>query len=119
MSACGSCNDLDQWPPRLIVTLVDETEHCGTVEDWAKLPADRISRIDVARQQLGGHSFYWLYEDQLTRDERVWVAGGFSIFEYDAAEYIIRENGEVFVRRVKSIPDLQHEQVKLGWWWKQ
>ncbi len=116
--ACKPCTDADCWPPRLIVTTVDGQEHCGAVEDWAEFPADQISRIDVGRRQLAGHSFYWLYAESITETETAWVAGGFSIHNREASEYLFRESGEVLGRRVKSIPDLYHDQVKLGWWWK-
>ena len=112
------CCEPDSWPPRLTVTLINGTQHGGTVEDWASLPADQISRIDVGRRQLAGHSFYWLYKEEITEGETAWVAGGFSIHDREAREYILRESGEVLSRKVKSIPDLWHSQVKLGWWWK-
>ena len=84
--------------------------------DWAKLPADHISQITVGTKAIAGHQFYYCYPDEPTPGEEAWVLGGVSVYEHWATEHLIRKD-EILSRRTKFVPDLQHEQVKLGWWW--
>lgn len=118
--ACEGCGgNADDWPPRLLITYVDGTvDEGGNVHDWADARADGVSRIDIGRGQHAGSSFYWLYKEDIGEGEIAWVSGGFSIHDIEAHEFIHRENGERLARKVRSIPDLKHDQVKLGWWWK-
>ncbi len=114
--SCHDCNGV--WPPRLIITYVDGEVLEGDVEDWDSYRAEGISHIDVGKRQHAGHSFYWLYTEDIKKDETAWVSGAFSIHSREAGECIHRQNGEVLLRKRRDLPDLFHNQIKLGWWWK-
>ena len=115
---CHNCPTSNVWPPRLRIVYVDGAELEGTVEDWSKWRAEGVSYIDVGTRQHAGHSFYWLYTENITQDETAWVSGAFSLHSREAHECIHRENGETLLRTRRDLPDLFHNQVKLGWWWK-
>lgn len=87
------------------------------IEEWPSLRSEGVDRVIVREGELltirQGASLYWIYfEDQQ------WIFGSGSI-RYDpnpVEEVVFKADGCNRVRWRSFLPDLQHAQVKLGWW---
>jgi hypothetical protein len=82
-------------------------------EAWASLRGDGIDYVDLIDEagnasRIQGQSVYWLY-----REGEAWVAGGGIVGHSEIIEALVP--GHTF-RRPRHMPDLDHDQVKLGWW---
>lgn len=118
MNSCPGCDIDSMWPPRLIITYVDGEILEGNADDWSNWRGHGVARIDIARRQHAGQSFYWLYQEEIKKGEMAWVCGSFAIHSKEARESIHRQGGEELLRNRRDVPDLYLNQVKLGWWWK-
>ena len=105
------------WHRKLEIKYVDGELIRATTADWCNLRPDGIDYVDFFCIQRAGHSIYYLCEDNIKYDgEIAWVVGGMSLYEHNCEESIIRSTGEVMMRVVTSLPDLRHDQIKIGWW---
>jgi hypothetical protein len=82
-------------------------------EAWVSLRADGIDYVDLTddggnASRIQGQSVYWLY-----REGDAWVAGGGIVGHAEMVEATVP--GHEY-RRPRYMPDLDHAQVKLGWW---
>jgi hypothetical protein len=103
---------------RVTVHYVDGSRVTCPAEDWVHVRADGVDTVVVANPSgcttFHGRSAYWLYPEG-----EAWVAGAAS-FGYDrhhVPEVLVHPDGVMETRRFEYVPDLKHEQVKLGWWW--
>jgi len=96
----------------LRVEYVDGAMADGTTDAWNGLRSDGVYAVTVDGHRIEGHSVYWLYWDTTAN---AWVAGGMS-GSPPPPERILYGNGFICHREIVSMPDLHHEQVKLGWW---
>jgi hypothetical protein len=105
------------WHKKFYITYVDgEVIHLTSAE-WPDVRADGVDRIDFGCVQRTGDSIYYLYPEKITDSgEMAWVCGSFAVYQNTCEESIMRINGECLMRTRKSVPDLLHSQVKLGWW---
>jgi hypothetical protein len=71
--------------------------------DWVDLIAD-----DGTASRVQGCSVYWLYEE-----DGGWVVGGGTVGHAEISEVVVPGHQP---RRPRYMPDLGHDQVKLGWW---
>ncbi len=59
------------------------------------------------------HSLYWLYKE---KDYYVAGCGSVRYSSNHLNEVLIFEDGRQENRKIEFMPDLMHNQVKLGWW---
>jgi len=95
----------------------DHTTVSGDAEDWATMRSDGVQEITLIhgryRNVFHGASLYWLYREELN-----WVAGQTGV-KYDPnmiTEIITFPSGKQEERQCVYLPDLQHNEIKLGWW---
>ena len=84
-----------------------------TVGGWPLLRSEGIDHVDLIDEagnasRIQGQSVYWLY-----REGDTWVAGGGVIGHPEISEVVVPGHRW---RRPQHMPDLEHAQVKLGWW---
>lgn len=102
---------------QVFVTYEDDSVQSGLAAEWTSLRSDGVQKVIVECNGLSvmfhASSLYWLYPEGLN-----FVAGSGSV-RYDPnplAEIVIAPDGSQTERRIESMPDLNHNQVKLGWW---
>jgi hypothetical protein len=83
------------------------------LEAWTSLRGDGIDYVDLIddagnASRIQGQSVYWLYQEG-----DAWVAGGGIVGHPEIIETVVPGHG---FRRPQHMPDLAHDQVKLGWW---
>lgn len=98
----------------VVVSYVDGQETRASLEDWPTMRADGIDSVTIVDGDLSvryaSASLYWCYPEG---DE--WVSGCASVgYDPNPIREVIGTSRE---REVKYLPDLRHDQVKLGWWW--
>ena len=106
------------WSLDVAIKYVDGRVLEFDASEWAHRCSHGVDHIQYPHFSQSGDSIYYLRPDRITFDgEMAWVAGSFSLFGDCCIEGVMRENGEVFCReRRADLPDLRHEQIKLGWW---
>lgn len=99
------------------VTYEDGGELSVPADEWPRLRSDGVQDVVVSAcgksVRFASQSLYWLYPE----GEDI-VAGAGSV-RYDPnplVEIIVSPDGAQSERRVEFMPDMKHEQVKLGWW---
>jgi hypothetical protein len=112
------------WQKKIKITYVDgEVIECTSFK-WPTVRSEGVDRIDLGCTQLAGDSIYFLYRDTILTGsdslevEDVWVAGAFSIFSDKAHECILRKDGGCIGRTIRAMPDLNRDDIKIGWWRK-
>lgn len=101
---------------RLRIVYTDESVAEGTVDDWPTLRADGIDTVRIGDRVFHGHAIYWLKFEPET-DGGSWVFGMASTYvSPPPPEVLFRLNGSVVERNIVTVPDLRHDEVKLGWW---
>lgn len=103
---------------QLQVRYVDGKSFTCAPCDWVALPGQGVDMLIASNEagacHFGGHSVYWTYRDN-TVD--AWAVGQASFgYSYTPPEVLFYDNGSMLTREIKYVPDLQHNQVKLGWW---
>jgi hypothetical protein len=98
---------------RVEVRYVNGSLIAAQPEAWASLRCDGVDYVDVTdaagnTSRIQGQSVYWMY-----REGDAWVAGGGVVGHPEIIEVTVP--GHEF-RRPHHMPDLDHAQVKLGWW---
>jgi len=84
---------------------------------WTTVKAEGVDWVEVdngGKVKIASASVYWLYPEK-----NAFVAGWGSL-RYDPnplTEIVCYSDGTQEERRPSYLPDLQHSQVKLGWWW--
>lgn len=96
------------------IAYVDGTVQQGTAEGWPYLRSDGVDSVTLIDGDLSvrfaSASLYWLYAE-----DGEWVSGCASVgYDPNPIREIIGTDRE---RLRPYLPDLAHEQVKLGWWW--
>ena len=87
------------------------------LNQWCNLPAQGVLEITIGSDGnkviFADHSLYWLY-----RENNYYVAGCGSIrySKQPLNEVCLFEDGTQQDRLIEFMPDLMHNQVKLGWW---
>jgi len=106
------------WHKKLTITYVDGEVLELTTREWPEVRAEGIDYINFKGSiQRSGDSIYYLYPEQINEEgEMAWVVGSFSIYFTECEEHIMRANNETLFRKRKNMPDIQHKDVKLGWW---
>jgi len=108
------------WHQKLIVEYIDGEVIESSTKEWEKIRPEGINSINLkGRTHLSGDSIYFIYPDTILDNEIVWMVGSFAVYMNTCTEFMIRQNGEVIGRERRSMPDLKHDQVKLGWWRKE
>jgi hypothetical protein len=99
------------------IEYVDGTLRSGPPTYWEHLPAQGVYEITITHSRYGalklkGHSVYWCYPEGES-----WVFGGGSVL-YDGGNKCEALFGPLKMesREVRYMPDLKHNQVKLGHW---
>lgn len=96
----------------LQITYTDDSVFEGDALDWDHARSDGVDAVLLGGRKFSGHSLYWLY-----REATAWVVGGASTYESPPPpETLFYETGDVVQRKIMTMPDLKHAQVKLGWW---
>ena len=88
------------------------------VDQWPIVRADGVQWIRIScnglSHEVEGRSIYWIYE----QGGFIVIGGG--CIRYDSrliTEVLINpETGRQHERLREYMPDLEHKQVKLGWW---
>ncbi len=95
----------------------DESALNISATEWPVVRSDGVQEVRVSANGYSvvfqAASFYWLYPEG-----EHFVAGCGSV-RYDPnplTEVLVFADGRQEERRVEFMPDLRHEQVKLGWW---
>lgn len=104
---------------RLRVRYTDGTVHEGTCEDWPSLRGDGVDAVwigddDLVHPQgtpLIGYPLYWLYAQG-----DVWIVGRSAVGTNEAPREYLYDTTGVTVRTLKTMPDLRHADLKIGWW---
>jgi hypothetical protein len=104
------------WHKKFTIHFVDGESIESTTRDWGAIRADGVDHIDFGCVTKSGDSVYYLYPENITETEIAWVVGSFAVYTDAAQESIMRQNGEVFGRMRRTMPDIKHQQLKLGWW---
>jgi hypothetical protein len=99
--------------PSVVVCYVNGQVIETTVGGWSLLRGDGIDHVDLIddagnASRIQGQSVYWLYQEG-----DAWVAGGGIVGHPEIIETAVPGHG---FRRPQHMPDLAHDQVKLGWW---
>ena len=113
---CSTDIHTAMWHKKLTITYVDGEVIACTTREWPEIRADGIDFINFDSVQLAGESIYYLYPEQIKEGEFAWVCGGFCLYDSIIEEYILRIEGERLNRKRRDLPDIQHNQLKLGWW---
>lgn len=98
---------------RVRIEYVDGTSTEGDAEDWPRLRSDGVDRVNVAGIWIAGHSLYWL-----RREDGGYSAGAASFYPNPLFGVFISDEGVQTERDIEFVPDLRHDEVKLGWWWR-
>jgi hypothetical protein len=105
--------------PTIDVRYVDGTELAITPDTWPDVRSDGVDRVTLrfpagTASHWQGRSLYWLYYE----DDH-WVIGmaSFTYSPVQPPEVLFWKDGRQEERRWEHVPDLRHEDVKLGWWW--
>lgn len=103
--------------PKVTIEYVDGTVYRFDAGVWQSQRGHGVDTVVVANESgpstFSGHSVYWLY-----REGDVWVAGQAS-FAYSPVippEVLFLPDGTQDTRPIEYVPDLKHNQIKLGWW---
>lgn len=106
-------------PVHVTARYVDGTVARFDAGVWDSQRGDGIDSIEIGNASgssiFQGHSAYWLY-----RENDTWV-GGQASFGYNRVippEVLFLPDGGQTTRSIDYVPDLQHRQLKLGWWRK-
>jgi hypothetical protein len=116
-SLLGTHNQVPQI--RVHIDYVDGTEAEEPASGWSRVRSDGVDKVtlkfpDGTQSIWQGRSLYWLY-----REDDHWVIG-MSTFTYSpkqVPEVLFWSDGRQELRKWENVPDLRHEDVKLGWWW--
>ena len=102
---------------QLVIVYADWTTPVTSIEHWCSLPAQGVQSVTISNNgkkvSFADFSLYWLY-----KEKDYYVAGGGSV-RYDPNplnEVLIFDDGVQKDRPIEFMPDLMHNQVKLGWW---
>lgn len=98
---------------RVSIHYVDGSAADGDAKDWPALRAEGVDEVTIDGIRIAGHSLYWL-----RRVEQGWEAGAASFYPNPLFEVFIPDEGPQQERHPAHVPDLNHEDVKLGWWWR-
>lgn len=97
------------------IRYVGGAEVAGPPEAWPRWRADGVDEIWVGNPletSFSGHSLYWFYPEGDS-----WVAGSGSLYPNGLPpEVIFGLDGRQESRPIDGMPDIRHDQVKLGWW---
>ncbi len=93
---------------------VDGTTQSAAAHDWPLLRGEGVDRVDATQdgitERIEGMSIYWLYFSE----GRIVIGGGGVGPAYGG---LLTETVVGFGRRpLEYMPDLAHDQIKLGWW---
>ncbi len=102
----------------MIVTVeyIDWTAPAANIAEWCNLPSQGVQKVTInngGSVSFSDHSLYWLY-----KEKDYYVAGAGSV-RYDPNplnEVLLFEDGRQENRKIEFMPDLLHDQIKLGWW---
>lgn len=101
------------------VEYVDGTVIEAPLADWPTLPADGVWSVTYSNKpgeflRHAGHSVYWCYPEG---DRYVVGLGTVSnVYGTLPSEAVLFPDGHQEEREIKFMPDLRHDQIKLGWW---
>lgn len=100
---------------RVVIEYVDGTQQAADVSEWADLRGDGVNAVGVQGARAQGQSVYWLRRDAEGRLR----FGGASFYEQKPFEVICVDEGQWIEAQIDDdhVPDLRHDEVKLGWWW--
>ena len=101
---------------RVHVRYIDGRTLSADPDDWSILPSEGLDEVALENAagtaHSSGHSVYWLYPEGST-----WVLGGGSIGYTNPLGETVVGSGNHEYRQIEYMPDLRHDQVKLGAWW--
>ncbi len=87
------------------------------VMEWDSLPSEGVQRVDILVGRyitsFAGFSIYWLYQEG---GNHVVGAGSVRYSKELINEVVFKPDGTSENRGLEFMPDLLHNQVKLGWW---
>jgi hypothetical protein len=98
-------------PIQVVVRYVDGSQESGMAQHWRSMRSEGVDWIEVDHVRIHAQSLYWL-----RREGEHWRVGGASFYQQPSFEVEIGEEGQREVP-VEWVPDLLHDDVKLGWWW--
>jgi hypothetical protein len=97
----------------LSVRYVEGTVSATGADRWEPLRSEGVDHVDLAdglgTYRMQGQSLYWV-----RREGSLWVMGGGTVT--DVQEVWAFGEGRFQFTRPPFMPDLAHEEVKLGWW---
>lgn len=101
--------------PKVRVVYTDGRADVGSALDWTRFRADGVDVVFVNDREFSGHALYWLYREE--QEGGMWVVGMASTYASPPPpEVLFRDDGSVVTRNIVTMPDLHHDDVKLGWW---
>lgn len=98
---------------------MDGSEIEGSTDRWPELPAEGVDWVqlvlsDGAAIQMHAASLYWLYPE----GDGVVIGEGMVAYDPKAVrEVVVSASGEQEERFPEHLPDLAHQDIKLGWYW--
>jgi hypothetical protein len=97
------------------VRYVDSTQVTCAFDRWPDLRSAGIDYVDLGTEEgayrVQGRSVYWLYQN----GDR-WVLGGGIVGNSEPITEVVTDGDGFYVRHPEHMPDLERDQVKLGWW---
>lgn len=103
--------------PSVVVEYVDGPAIAGRIDRWREFPGQAVGKVRVVLEdgreiQLAGSSLYWIRE--LLEGWGIGQAAcGYSEIP---PETVLARDGRTWTRELEYVPDLEHADVKLGWW---
>lgn len=108
--------------PNVRIEYVDGRTIEATADKWPILPAEGVWSVTWSNKEgesliHSGHSLYWCYREH---GRSCYIVGEGTVANVYGMllppETLLYLDGHQESRPVKFMPDLRHDQIKLGWW---
>lgn len=114
------------WPLAVAISYVDGGHVNIDASEWGDARGEAVDTVTVSKGGRScvfkGHSVYWCYWQERPGEEGFghWIVGSGTVGNVYGVtlppEVWFYEDGRQVAQPIHFMPDLDHRNIKLGWW---